>query len=93
MKRIMAVDSPRLIVIDEKVKERGLFSYILTRVIAWFSLLGLTTYGFFYAILHPKAISFYERIDSIDQRYVIVFVVMGFVSLWMYWVVKRIKNN
>jgi hypothetical protein len=93
MKRIMAVDGKHLIVIDEKIKHRGLFSYILTRVIAWFSLLGLTTYGFFYTILHPKAISFYKRIDTVDPRYVLAFVILGLTSMFMYWAWKRIKNG
>jgi uncharacterized membrane protein len=88
----MAVDGKHLIVIDEKVKERGLFSYILPKVIAAALLFGLTVYGFFYAILHPKAISFYKRLDSIDPRYVLAFVILGLTSMFMYWALKRIKN-
>jgi hypothetical protein len=51
MKQIMAQDSPRLIVIDDKVKHKGLFSYLLTRIIAVFLLLSLTAYGLLHLIL------------------------------------------
>lgn len=92
MKTIIAQDSPRLIVIDEKIKHRGLFSYVLPRVIAAACLFCLTVYGFFYTILHPKAMQFYKRIDSVDPRYVLAIVILGLTSIFMFWAAKRIKN-
>jgi hypothetical protein len=51
MKTILAQDSLRLIVLDDKVKHRGLFSYLLTRALAVFLLLSLTAYGLLHLIL------------------------------------------
>lgn len=42
---MMARDSERLIVMDDNVKHRGLFSYYLPRIVAVLLLAGLTIYG------------------------------------------------
>lgn len=51
MKQIMAQDSHRLIVMDDKVQHKGLFSYLLPRAMAIFLLLSLTAYGLLHLIL------------------------------------------
>lgn len=91
MKSIIAQDSERLIVMDEKVRHRGLFSYYLPRLVLSIILSGITTYGFLHAILHPKVISFFEHLDNIDPIYVLGFVILGLAMFTIWALVIRRK--
>lgn len=45
MKDIIAKDSTRILVFDDKVKQRGLFSYYFKRIAAYSILGALAVYG------------------------------------------------
>jgi H+/Cl- antiporter ClcA len=65
-------DSQNIIVMDENVKHRGLFSYYLPRIICLLILSGMSAYGMFSIVLHPKIVLFLERLDNARPMEVIV---------------------
>lgn len=86
MKPLLAQDSKRLIVMDDNVKYRGLFSFVLTRVVCLFILYGLAAYGLFSAALHPKVIQLFQRIDNVSPEVIFsavitvsLFIAVGFI--------------
>jgi hypothetical protein len=59
MKDMIAKDSDNLLVLDHTVNRRGLFSYVLPRVLCYVFLLGLTAYGFCATVL-PEIIDLWK---------------------------------
>jgi hypothetical protein len=90
-KEIMMRDSHLIVNMSRGVTHKGLFSYVLPRVIAVLFLAGLTVYGFFSATT-PTAHEFYKRFDNINQVYVWIFCVAGLLVFAVWFLVNKIKG-